>query len=1025
VTDSLVSRADAARDRGELEVAAALYRRYLDRHGGAFAIWVQLGHVLKDAGNPAAALAAYGRALGLRPKDPDLLLNLGHAHKLMGHRDEAVACYRRSYEIDGAQSAADELVALDAPVPAGFGIVPADASVASWPPLAAIGRLLRTPVLRSVLAQADAARDRRQWTEAAELYREYVEATPRAFAIWVQLGHSLKEAGRREEALSAYERALALDTGDADLLLNLGHLTKLLGRLNEAEGYYARSAAIDPAGPATGELRRLGANMACEEPGESPPHPVGFVDRVEGSVVVGWACDPRSMDAPARLEFVSGGAVVRTAEAHLDRPDVASFGFGRAPRGFRVDLSDILERAHDEIDVRIAGSTWRLERSPIRTPRPRTPSAPRQRRGGADKEPDPLQVLHASDWSLPAPPVRTIAFYLPQFHPFPENDAWWGRGFTEWTNVTRAAPQFAGHYQPHRPGELGFYDLRVPQVQHRQVELARRFGVSAFCFYFYWFSGRTLMESPLRRFADDPAIDFPFCLCWANENWTRRWDGLDSEQLIGQAHSAEDDLAFISHVADYMTHRNYLRVDGRPVLLVYRAELLPDAAATARRWRDFCRNSGVGDIYLVCTHAFTELDPHEVGFDAAVQFPPNNTHPREFETEIDFDPAFFGRTFDYADSVAKAESFEPPDYPLLRSAYPGWDNTARRGGEATIFVNSSPQLYGRYFESVARQTIAAHADLENRLVFVNAWNEWAEGAHLEPDERYGYAYLEATRVALARAAATPHLRIPRYGAPEARPPLAVIVHAYYLDILPEILSRCGSYEGQAHFVFTTPPSQSSQLEAMLEGFAHSYEILPVDNRGRDVAPFLQALAHIWERRFRYVLKLHTKKSTHRGDGGQWLQEFLGALADGRRLSAIIATLEHAPDIGLVGPASQVLPMNTYWGSNAARVQALARRLGVDDLDFRNRLFIAGTMFLARLEALEPLMALSLTSADFEIEEGQVDGTLAHALERLISVAADVAGFEVAGSEVGARGDVRLRSQAARDFAFAVPTLADA
>src|ERR1700754_2767572 len=227
--------------------------------------------------------------------------------------------------------------------------------------------------------------------------------------------------------------------------------------------------------------------------------------------------------------------------------------------------------------------------------------------------------------TLPSPmPATLVAFYLPQFHPIPENDAWWGPGFTEWRNVTRALPKFEGHAQPRLPGDLGYYDLRLPEVMREQMKMAREYGVGAFCTYFYWFAGRTLLENPLRQWLGDPTLDLPICLCWANENWSRRWDGRADDVLIGQAHSADDDLAFIEYVSAYLRDPRYLRVEGKPMLLVSLPGLLPEPRATADRWRQWGRANGVGEIHLAYVQSFDNVDPASIGFDAAVAFPPNN-----------------------------------------------------------------------------------------------------------------------------------------------------------------------------------------------------------------------------------------------------------------------------------------------------------------------------------------------------------------------------------------------------------------
>ena len=347
--------------------------------------------------------------------------------------------------------------------------------------------------------------------------------------------------------------------------------------------------------------------------------------------------------------------------------------------------------------------------------------------------------------------IKLIAFYLPQFHPIPENDRWWGKGFTEWTSVTRGKPQFEGHHQPRLPGELGFYDLRLPEVQPRQIELARLHGVHGFCYYHYWFQGKKLLHQPLDQLLARPELDFPFCVCWANESWTRRWDGYDHEVLISQHHSPDDDLAFIRDIETALRDARYIRVDNRLLLLVYRPELFDDASATAARWRTHCRNVGIGELYLVGVQAFENRDPRDFGFDAALEFAPNNIPGLVITEQMpQLNPGFDGVVYDYRHLVATAlERPVPEGYPLFRSVTPTWDNEARRPGRGTIYAHSSPELYQKWLTSVCRWT-ETHVGVDKPFVFVNAWNEWAEGAHLEPDRRHGYAYLKATADALAR-----------------------------------------------------------------------------------------------------------------------------------------------------------------------------------------------------------------------------------------------------------------------------------
>jgi hypothetical protein len=368
--------------------------------------------------------------------------------------------------------------------------------------------------------------------------------------------------------------------------------------------------------------------------------------------------------------------------------------------------------------------------------------------------------------------ARLIAFYLPQFHPIPENDGWWGKGFTEWTNVARARPLFRGHYQPHLPADLGFYDLRLPETRQAQADLAREYGIHGFCYYHYWFNGARLLERPFAEVLASGKPDFPFCLCWANENWTRRWDGHDEEVLVAQEYGEEDDKKHIHWLVDAFQDERYIRVGGKPLFLVYRASDLPNPRRTASVWREQARKRGIGEILLCRVESFAgeREDPERIGFDASVEFQPDWCH---------FGPARHraaNEVYEYASVVERMLRKEAPSYTRFPCVMPSWDNAARRRNGATILHGSTPQLYRQWLTSVLSSP--AQSTGTDGLVFLNAWNEWAEGNHLEPCQRWGRAYLEATRAALAEAAP---LESPP--ADTAAPVAALAAHATAYDCL--------------------------------------------------------------------------------------------------------------------------------------------------------------------------------------------------------------------------------------------------
>lgn len=338
--------------------------------------------------------------------------------------------------------------------------------------------------------------------------------------------------------------------------------------------------------------------------------------------------------------------------------------------------------------------------------------------------------------------VRPIAFYLPQFHPIPENDAWWGKGFTEWTNTAKAKPLFPGHYQPHVPADLGFYDLRVPETRAAQAAMARQYGIEAFCYYHYWFgNGRRLLERPFNEVLESGEPDFPFCLCWANQTWTGRWHGAPDRVLIQQVYPGEDDhRAHFEWLLKAFRDPRYLRVDGCPLFLVFDVGDLPDPTAVFALWRGLARDAGLPGLYLLgVRHNISTWDPHPSGFDGAVDMRLPIIHEKYLQKLQDVTVVDHRR-------IARFELIRQTGVTHYPCVGPSWDNTPRLGRRGLVYRNSSPD---QFRSTVARAVKLLEAKPpQQRLLFLKAWNEWAEGNHLEPDLRDGHAWLEALRAGL-------------------------------------------------------------------------------------------------------------------------------------------------------------------------------------------------------------------------------------------------------------------------------------
>lgn len=346
--------------------------------------------------------------------------------------------------------------------------------------------------------------------------------------------------------------------------------------------------------------------------------------------------------------------------------------------------------------------------------------------------------------------VRPVAFYLPQFHPIPENDEWWGAGFTEWTNTARARPLFPGHRQPDLPADLGFYDLRLPEAREAQSELARQYGVEAFAYWHYWFGhGRRILERPFSEVVSSGEPQISFCLAWANQTWSGIWHG-DADKVLVQQHypGVEDHTAHFEAVLPAFRDERYLRVDGRPVFYVFRPEELPDAAQFVDLWQDLARRAGLPGLYLVAE--MSDLlggGPRydrvaQDGFDAGVymRIPARRRTSDVLRMRLGRKLARWPEIYPYSDDWSATARTGRDVQPCV---YPNWDNSPRSGNRGLVLTGSSPEK----FERNVRQAAATLTDRprDERLLWVKSWNEWAEGNHLEPDLRHGRAWLDALR----------------------------------------------------------------------------------------------------------------------------------------------------------------------------------------------------------------------------------------------------------------------------------------
>lgn len=366
--------------------------------------------------------------------------------------------------------------------------------------------------------------------------------------------------------------------------------------------------------------------------------------------------------------------------------------------------------------------------------------------------------------------MKTIAFYLPQFHAIPENDEWWGKGFTEWTNVRKSKPVFENHYQPEVPLNGNYYNLLNEEVQEAQSELALKYGVDGFCYYHYWFEGKLLLEKPMENMLNNPKIKMPFCVCWANESWARTWDGAETKVLMKQNYNENEDgwKSHFEYLLPFFKDERYIKNANRPMMILYKPDLILNCGEMMHYWNKLAKEKGFDGMYWGFQYpAAFYKDMSSCPFDFAIEFEPTYTaheidrevfsltklqklgyglkHPKWLISKVKKKMLQLPTMYDYDEVWTRIVKREPKSSISMPGAFTAWDNTPRRGKNATIYYESTPEKFEKYIsKQVKRAKEVYHAE----YLFINAWNEWAEGAHLEPDEKNGYAYLEALKRAI-------------------------------------------------------------------------------------------------------------------------------------------------------------------------------------------------------------------------------------------------------------------------------------
>ena len=523
------------------------------------------------------------------------------------------------------------------------------------------------------------------------------------------------------------------------------------------------------AGPAKVHLEPGKEKNSSEAPAEKSfigPAIEGHVDRMNRHEAVGWAWFPAAPEQTARVEAILDGNVIGRALADQPRPDLAEHGKGTGFYGFEIKFDDAVvgmktpeiralpafgQELHGEIKLPPLTRKDLIRRAKTSFTALLDEHGAFASKGSMFEELDETILTKAKISKDEQATPLMIAFYLPQFHPIEENDAFWGKGFTEWRQLAKGMPRFPGHYQPRIPRDLGFYNLENIDVLRAQAKLAKSAGIHGFGYYYYWFNKKRVLERPVEKLLESD-VDMPFMLIWANENWTKTWDGSESQILLKQDYNIDDEEALLDDLSRHFLDRRYIRINDRPLFVIYNPKNIPDTADTIKRWRRKLTSRLGVEPLIFMAQTFGARDPRDHGLDGAIEFPPHKLSDKlpGRPTPDAYSSDFAGRVIDYDDLVKTSLDEDDPEFPLIKTIVPSWDNDARRPNRGLTLENISPVKYQNWlFELITRAFDAPI--LGTPVVAINAWNEWAESAYLEPDVHFGGAFLNATARAYVSA----------------------------------------------------------------------------------------------------------------------------------------------------------------------------------------------------------------------------------------------------------------------------------